>query len=93
MRDMISKLTTGALIASAALLVSACGKTEPAADNTANVTELNAMDDTMLNGTTNDSMTAMDGVNATDGNMAADVNAMDANAMGAPNAANASNAM
>ena len=86
MRDTISKLMTGAMIASAALLVSACGKTEPAADNTANVTELNAMDDSMMNGTTNDSMTAADGMNATDGNMAADVNAMETNASNASNA-------
>ncbi|MBB5687040.1 hypothetical protein [Sphingobium boeckii] len=86
MRDTISKLMTGAMIASAALLVSACGKTEPAADNSVNVTELNAMDDTMMNGTTNDSMTSMDGTNAMDGNMAADVNAMDMNASNASNA-------
>ena len=89
MRDTISKLMTGAMIASAALLVSACGKTEPAADNTVNVTELNAMDDSMMNGTTTDSMTASDGLNATDGNMAADTNATDLNAAAAANGSNA----
>ena len=89
MRDTISKLMTGTMIAGAALLVSACGKSEPADTNTANVTELNAMDDTMMNGTIDDNMTGADGMNAMDGNMAADnsaMNAMDTNAMNATNA-------
>ena len=89
MRDIISKLMTGTMIAGAALLVSACGKSEPADTNTANVSELNAMDDSMMNGTTSDNMTGADGLNAMDGNMAADnsaTNAMDSNAMNTTNA-------
>lgn len=93
MRDLLSKLMTGSMIASAALLVSACGKTE-SADNAANVTEMNA-EDSMMNGTTNDTMTNTDAAMGADANMAADANATnaaDANATDA-NATNASNAM
>ncbi|WP_136161418.1 hypothetical protein [Sphingomonas flavalba] len=59
MRDLLSKLTTGALVAGAALLVSACGGTEPAStvDNSA-VTDLNAVEPA---GEITDNMTAVDG--------------------------------
>ncbi len=58
MRALLSKIVTGSMIASAALLVSACGGSEPAAENTV-VTDLNATD--MLDGTVTDNMTAIDG--------------------------------
>lgn len=64
MRDIVSKLMTGTMVAGAALLVSACGSTEPAA-NDANVVELNA-EDNMLDGTATDMMTNTDAVMAAD---------------------------
>lgn len=94
MRDLFTKLMTGSMIAGAALLVSACGKTEPVASNdTANAVEMNA-EDTMMDGTTNDMMTNTDAATGADANMAADANAAApaANATDA-NATNASNAM
>ena len=74
MRDLLTKVLTGSMIAGAALMVSACGSKE-AANNmeTANVTEMNATD---MN-TTTDNMTAVDAANGT-GNMAGDMNAMNA---------------
>lgn len=91
MRDLLSKLMTGSLIAGAALMVSACGKTEPA-NETANATEMNA-EDTMMDGTTNDMMTNTDAAMGADNAMAPDANA--AGAANATNAteANATNAM
>lgn len=73
MRDLFSKLMTGTAIAGAALLVSACGGTEEAntVDNTT-VTDMNAMDP-MLDGTTTDNMTAVDGAMGNDGMMANDM--------------------
>lgn len=95
MRDLLSKLMTGSMIAGAALLVSACGKTEPAETNdTANVAEMNA-EDSMMNGTTNDMMTNTDAAMANDAGMAADANAAnaaDATNAAAANATNATNA-
>ncbi|RJF85434.1 hypothetical protein [Sphingomonas cavernae] len=93
MRDILAKLMTGSMIAGAALLVSACGKTEPATNDTANVVEMNA-EDSMMNGTTSDMMTNTDAAMGADANMAADVNAANAaNAADATNAsANATNA-
>ncbi|MGH6780525.1 MAG: hypothetical protein ACREB5_00260 [Sphingomonadaceae bacterium] len=94
MRDLLTKLMTGSMIAGAALLVSACGKTEPAETNdTANAVEMNA-EDTMMDGSTNDMMTNTDAATGADANMAADANAAApaANAADA-NATNASNAM
>jgi hypothetical protein len=84
------KIITISMIASAALMVAACGKTETtnATDANAMVTEMNASE--AMEGTVNDTMTNTDGaMGATDNMMAA--NTMEANAM-AP-AANASNAM
>jgi hypothetical protein len=84
------KIVTISMIASATLMVAACGKTETANTTDANamVTEMNATD--AMEGTTNDTMTNTDGaMGATDNMMAA--NTMDANAM-AP-ADNATNAM
>lgn len=77
MRALLSKMTTGMMVAGAALLVSACGGSETAntAENTA-MTDLNAM--APLEGTVND-MTAVDGA-AMDANAAVDANAVDANA-------------
>jgi hypothetical protein len=64
MRALISKAVAGSMIASAALLVSACGgNTETATDNV--VTDLNTTDP-MMDGTMTDNMTAVDG--ATMGN-------------------------
>lgn len=59
MRDLLSKLTLGTMVAGAALLVSACGGTETAnaVDNTA-VTDLNAVEPA---GEVTDNMTAVDG--------------------------------
>ncbi|HCB76705.1 hypothetical protein [Sphingomonas yantingensis] len=66
MRALISKVVTGSMIASAALLVSACGgNTENTTDNTV-VTDLNTTDP-MMDGTMTDNMTAVDG-GATMGN-------------------------
>ncbi|UUL82705.1 hypothetical protein OKW76_14325 [Sphingomonas sp. S1-29] len=60
MRSFISKVVTGSMIASAALLVSACGETtETTTDNTV-VTDLNTTDP-MMDGTMTDNMTAVDG--------------------------------
>lgn len=75
MRELFSKMTTGAMIASAALLVSACGESETTntTDNTA-MTEMNAMEP--MEGTMND-MTAVDGA-AMEANMAMDTNAAEA---------------
>ncbi|MGV3482001.1 MAG: hypothetical protein ACO1O3_18770 [Sphingobium sp.] len=79
MRDMISKLMTGSAVAGAALLVAACGSSQPAENNTtANVEEMNA-EDAMMDGTTNDMMTNTDAAMGNAENMAAD-NAVDANA-------------
>jgi hypothetical protein len=78
MRDLLTKVLTGSMIAGAALLVSACGSKEDAnITETANVTEMNATD---LN-TTTDNMTAVDAANGT-GTMANDMNAVDGNMAG-----------
>lgn len=58
MRALFTKVLTGSMVASAALMVSACGgNTEPATDNTM-ITDMNATEgmDTM-----SDNMTAVDG--------------------------------
>ena len=60
MRALISKVVTRPMIASAALLVSACGETTETNTNTV-VTDLNTTDP-MLDGTMTDNMTAVDGV-------------------------------
>ncbi len=90
MRNLLSKAMTVSMVAGAALLVSACGGSEPAADNTA-LTEMNSTD-TMMDGTTND-VTAVDGA-AAEGNMAMDSNmTMDANVTDSNMAGNMTNAM
>ena len=61
MRDTFSKLMTGAMVAGAALLVSACGSSETPATNT---TELNAAEPSM-EGSMND-VTAVDAAGASD---------------------------
>ncbi len=79
MRDLLSKLLTGSMVAGAALVVSACGGSESAntVENTT-VTEMDAMEP--VDGTTND-MGAMDGATGS-GNMSADANmTMDTNSM------------
>jgi uncharacterized protein YccT (UPF0319 family) len=73
MRDLLSKVMTGSMVAGAALLVAACGGGEDAA---ANNTAVNFQDDTLMN--TGD-VTGVDALNATtDSNAlgtAADLNA------------------
>lgn len=67
MRALISKAVAGSMIASAALLVSACGgNTETATDNV--VTDLNTTDP-MMDGTMTDNMTAVDGTMGNDAMM------------------------
>jgi hypothetical protein len=63
MRDLISKVVAGSMIAGAALLVTACGSNE---DATANNAALN-VEETMP---TND-MTGVDAMNGTDANLGA----------------------
>ena len=79
MRDLLSKIVTGGMVAGAALLVTACGGGEDAEANNSAMTEMNATD-TMLDGTTND-VTAIDAGTGADTNMAGDMT-MDANLSG-----------
>ena len=82
MRDLMSKLITGSMIAGAALFVSACGGGESANTAETNLTEMNSMEP--LEGTVND-VTAVDGAMGADANVATDSNmsssssAMDSN--------------
>jgi hypothetical protein len=77
MRALLSKVTTGAMIAGAALLVTACGGENAQVNNTATM-EMNTLDP-MMDGTTND-VTAIDAGTGADTNMAMDTNmTMDAN--------------
>ena len=64
MRDLLSKMMTGTMIAGAALLVSRLRRHRDGdtADNTL-VTDMNATDP-MMDGTTTDNMTAVDGAMA-----------------------------
>ena len=71
MRDLMSKLITGSMIAGAALFVSACGGGESANTAETNMTEMNSMEP--MEGTTND-VTAVDGAMGADANMAMDSN-------------------
>jgi len=76
MRALFTKAVAGSMIASAALLVSACGeKTETTADNTT-VMDVNATDP-VLDGTVSDNMTMVDGATGNDMGMAADMAAND----------------
>lgn len=71
MRALFTKAVAGSMIASAALLVSACGeKTETTADNTA-VMDVNATDP-VLDGTVSDNMTMVDGATGNDTGLAND---------------------
>lgn len=71
MRALFTKAVAGSMIASAALLVSACGeKTETTADNTA-VMDVNATDP-VLDGTVSDNMTMVDGATGNDMGLAND---------------------
>lgn len=75
------KIVTLSMVAGAALLVAACGGSEPAATENAAVTEMNAAD--AMEGTTNDAMANVEAVadaNAVDAN-AVDANAVEGNAM------------
>ena len=75
MRDILKKVTTGAMIAGAALLVVACGDDTDV--NTTNVTDLG--NDTSLDMNATDMPMDMNDMNATDMN-ATDMNAADMNA-------------
>lgn len=76
MRALFTKAVAGSLIASSALLLSACGdKTETTTENTT-VIDVNATDP-VLDGTTTDNMTAVDGATGNDTGMAADMAAND----------------
>ncbi|MCR5871538.1 MULTISPECIES: hypothetical protein [unclassified Sphingomonas] len=76
MRALLTKAVAGSMIASAALLVSACGgTTETTADNTT-VLDVNATDP-VLDGTTTDNMTMVDGATGNDTGMAGDAMAND----------------
>lgn len=81
MRALFTKAVAGSMIASAALLVSACGeKTETTADNTT-VQDVNATDP-VLDGTTSDNMTMVDGATGNDMGMANDTMSMGNDTMG-----------
>ncbi len=66
MRDLLSKIMTGSMIAGAALFVTACGGAEDATTNNA---EMNVEDPLMNDITTTDAM------NGTTDNLGADANA------------------
>ena len=67
MRDLLSKVMTGSMIAGAALLVAACGGSE---DATANNAGNYATDDALMG---ND-ITTVDALNGTDANLGVDAN-------------------
>lgn len=77
MRAVFTKAVAGSMIASAALLLSACGGTaENTTDNTT-VMDVNATDAGMIDGTVSDNMTMVDGATGNDTGMAADMMAND----------------
>lgn len=81
MRALFTKAVAGSMIASAALLVSACGETtDTTADNTT-VMDVNATDP-VLDGTTSDNMTMVDGATGNDMGMANDTMSMGNDTMG-----------
>ena len=89
MRDILSKATTGAMIAGAALLVAACGGGDTAANNTA-TTDLG--NDAMYDANATDM--GLDTNMTMDANMTTDMNATDMNAtMPPPADANTTNGM
>ncbi len=74
MRAVFTKAVAGSMIASAALLLSACGGTaENTTDNTT-ITDMNGVDPVM-EGTVSDNMTIVDGATGNDAGMAADMSA------------------
>lgn len=76
MRALFTKAVAGSLIASSALLLSACGgNTENVSENTT-VVDVNATDP-VLDGTMSDNMTAVDGATGNDMGMAPDMAAND----------------
>lgn len=71
MRAFFTKAVAGSMIASAALLVSACGgNKETAADNTT-VMDVNSVEP--IDGTIDDNMTMVDGATGNDAGMAGDM--------------------
>lgn len=81
MRALFTKAVAGSMIASAALLVSACGETtDTTADNTT-VMDVNATDP-VLDGTVSDNMTMVDGATGNDMGMANDTMSMGNDTMG-----------
>jgi hypothetical protein len=77
MRALFTKAVSASMIASAALLVSACGGTaENTADNTT-VMDANTTDAGMIDGTVSDNMTMVDGATGNDTGMAGDMMAND----------------
>ncbi len=81
MRALFTKAVAGSMIASAALLVSACGeRTDTTADNTT-VMDVNATDP-VLDGTVSDNMTMVDGATGNDMGMANDTMSMGNDTMG-----------
>lgn len=77
MRALFTKAVAGSLIASSALLLSACGGTETTTTENTTVVDVNATDP-VLDGTTSDNMTAVDGATGNDTGMAADMAGNDA---------------
>jgi hypothetical protein len=76
MRALFTKAVSVSMVASAALLVSACGgTTENTTDNTT-VMDVNATEP-VLDGTTSDNMTMVDGATGNDTGMAGDMMAND----------------
>ena len=80
MRNVFSKVLTGSMVASAALLVAACGGTETAETDNTMATDMNAMDPAMT-GTTND-VSAIDAATGADANMSMDGNMAGGNMAG-----------
>jgi len=76
MRALFTKAVAGSLIASSALLLSACGGSENTTIENTTVVDVNATDP-MLDGTMSDNMTAVDGATGNDMGMAPDMAAND----------------
>ena len=82
------KIVTVSMIASAALFVTACGKTETTnTEANSMVTEMNTTD--TMEGTTNDTMTNVDGAMGSNDMMASNTTMTTTNTMTTDNASNA----